>query len=128
MGPSFRLAPLKPGAALRHFLIAMAAVPEWAPRGEDHLLRSTSVVTRIDYGPARIAWKTFDDAATETLRLAFKPAPVLATGVSIEERDSLGAEGYTARPPRSGGFLVQVRHSGGGEVIVAASDGSPVSK
>ncbi len=113
------------GDYIRHFLIAMAAVPEWAPRSEDHLLRSTSIVTRIDYGPARVAWKTFDDAATETLRLAFKPTRVVATGVPIEERESLGADGYTERPLPSGGFLVRVRHSGGGEVIVAASHARP---
>jgi hypothetical protein len=116
------------GDYIRHFLVAMAAVPEWAPRSEDHLLRSTSVVTRIEYRPSRVAWKTFDDAATETLRLAFKPTLVAATGAPMQERESLDADGYTQRPLRSGGFLVRVRHSGGGEVIVAAGDGSVVPK
>ena len=107
------------GDYIRHFLVAVAAVPEWAPRREDHLLRSTSVVTHIDYGRARVAWRTFDDAATETLRLAFKPTRVLAAGAPIGERERLDADGYTEKAMRSGGFVVQVRHSGGGEVIVS---------
>jgi hypothetical protein len=48
------------GDYIRHFLVAMAAVPEWAPRGENHLLRSTSVVSRIDYGQRRVAWTTYN--------------------------------------------------------------------
>lgn len=54
------------GDYIRHFLVAMAAVPDWAPRREDHLLRSTSVVTHIDYSPARVSWTTFDNEASET--------------------------------------------------------------
>jgi hypothetical protein len=109
------------GDYIRHFLVAMAAVPDWAPRREDHLLRSTSVVTRVDYAPSRVAWRTFDDDSSETLRLTFAPASVVFAGAPIERRASLDAEGYTVRPLRSGGFLVQVRHSGRGEVIVSGA-------
>ena len=107
------------GDYIRHFLVAMAAVPEWAPRSENHLLRSTSVVTHVDYGPTRVAWTTFDAEATETLRLTFRPTSVLAAGAPVAKRESLDADGYTERPLGSGGFLVQVRHSGGGAVIVS---------
>ena len=86
------------GDYIRHFLVAMAAVPEWAPRRENHLLRSTSVVTHIDYGPTRVAWTTFDSEASETLRLTFRPTSVLAAGVPIAKRYSLKADGYTERP------------------------------
>jgi hypothetical protein len=109
------------GDYIRHFLVAMAAVPEWAPRGEDHLLRSTSVVTRVEYRPLRVAWTTFDRESSETLRLTFRPTSVLAAGATILKRDSLNADGYTERPLDSGGFVVRVRHSGGGEVIVSGS-------
>ncbi len=107
------------GDYIRHFLVAMAAVPAWAPRSEDHLLRSTSVVTHIDYGTTRVAWTTFDSEASETLRLTFRPTSVLAAGVPIAKHESLTSDGYTERPLGSGGFLVRVRHSGGGEVIVS---------
>jgi hypothetical protein len=111
------------GDYIRHFLIAMAAVPQWAPRGENHMLRSTSVVSHIDYRPSRVVWSTFDAEADDTLRLAFRPKSVRANGVLIPRRDTLvgsDTSGYTERPVGSGDFLVRVRHSGR-EVTVSAS-------
>ena len=43
----------------RNFNWAMAALPELAPRGEDHLLRSTSVVRRVSYRRRAVAYRTF---------------------------------------------------------------------
>ncbi|HZU81268.1 MAG TPA: hypothetical protein VE987_00045, partial [Polyangiaceae bacterium] len=43
------------GDYIRHFLLAMGAVPEWAPSDETHLLRSTSIVTHVEYGARRVA-------------------------------------------------------------------------
>jgi hypothetical protein len=109
------------GDYIRHFLVAMAAVPEWAPRGEDHLLRSTSLVDAIEYTPSRVAWTTFDDSSTDTLRLTFRPTSVLVRGTRLPERDAASADGYTQQALPSGGFLVRVRHSGGGVVVVKAA-------
>jgi hypothetical protein len=36
---------------IRHFLAGMASVPEWSPPGEDHLLRSSSMVGKVSYAP-----------------------------------------------------------------------------
>ena len=108
------------GDYIRHFLVAMAAVPEWAPRAEDHLLRSTSIVRRIDYDDRRIVWTTFDSSSEETLRLTFRPASVRVAGASIPRRSLLDGDGYEERPLPSGGFLVRVRHSAPGEIVVSA--------
>jgi hypothetical protein len=107
------------GDYIRHFLVAMAAVPDWAPHGQDHLLRSTSLVTHVDYAAARVAWTDFDPDATDTLRLTFRPKSVRLAGVAVPRREALDADGYTERPLGSGGFLVRVRHSGAGEVVVS---------
>jgi hypothetical protein len=106
------------GDYIRHFLMAMAAVPDWAPRREDHLLRSTSIVGHIEYGPGRVRWKTFDAAAEETLRLTFRPTTVLVDGVRLDERRVLDSDGYSERPLAGGGFLVHVRHTAGREIVV----------
>jgi hypothetical protein len=108
------------GDYIRHFLVAMAAVPDWAPRTEDHLLRSTSIVRHIDYGPGQIAWTTFDAESEETLRLTFRPVRVLSSGVPISRRTALDGDGYTDRPLASGGFLVRVRHSRAARVVLKA--------
>jgi hypothetical protein len=106
------------GDYMRHFLVAMGAVPEWAPARESHLLRSTSVVTRVDYGSSRIGWTTFDDDATETLRLVAWPASVTLGGARLDERDDLDGEGFVAEPLAEGGVVVRVRHTRPGEVVV----------
>src|SRR5580704_16258248 len=62
------------GDYIRHFMVAISAVPEWAPSHENHLLRSTSVVTEVDYAQAsRVSWATFDAEAIDTLRLSARP-------------------------------------------------------
>jgi hypothetical protein len=109
------------GDYIRHFLVAMAAVPDWAPRREDHLLGSTSIVRHVDYGPRRVAWTTFDASAEETVRLTFRPTRILAAGIPIPMRKTLDADGYTEHPLASGGYLVRVRHSGLGDVVVSGN-------
>ena len=36
----------------RSFMWALGAIPDYAPVGQDHLLRSSSVVQKITYGPS----------------------------------------------------------------------------
>jgi len=107
------------GDYIRHFMVAMAAVPDWAPAHENHILRSTSIVTEVDYAKAtRLSWATFDADATDTIRLAFPPASVVAGGVPLEEREDLADAGYVMRMLPSGDSIVRVRHRAPGEVVV----------
>jgi hypothetical protein len=65
---------------IRHFLSGLGSVPEWAPPGKNHLLRSTSIVRSVYYRPEEVGYEVFDDASTEVLRLGFSPARVWADG------------------------------------------------
>ncbi len=109
------------GDYIRHFLVAMAAVPDWAPPGEDHLLRSSSIAATIEYTPDRVEWTTFDDAATDTLRVTFEPTLVTAGGKSLPRRARLDGDGYTEQPLDSGGYLVRVRHGANAVIVSTAS-------
>jgi len=102
----------------RSFVWAMGAVPEFAPRGEDHLLRSTAVVQTITYGAQAIEYRTFDDAATEVLRLTFRPASITAGGVPLSLRDSLGDDAYTVRDLPGGDHEIRLRHVRSGQVRI----------
>jgi hypothetical protein len=106
------------GDYIRHFLVAMGAVPEWAPAKEDHLLRSTSIVTRIEYGRSGVKWVTFDADATDTLRLAAQPSAVTDAGVPLARREDLRDAGYVVQAIAPGGWLVRVRHRSPGEIAV----------
>ena len=86
------------GDYIRHIIAGMGAVPEWAPEGQNHLLRSTSIVTDIAYEGARVRYRVFDAGAVDVLRLAFRPARVLAGGKPLAERKDLAAEGWTFDP------------------------------
>ncbi|HEY4015192.1 MAG TPA: hypothetical protein VGM06_17735 [Polyangiaceae bacterium] len=109
------------GDYIRHFLVAMAAVPEWAPPHENHLLRSTSVVSHVDYAPDEVSWTTFDADATETLRLVSRPESVTAGDEPLLERETLDDEGYVVQPLASGDMVVHVRHTTPGRVVVTTS-------
>jgi hypothetical protein len=43
-------------------MAGVAAISEWAPAGEDHLVGSSSVVTAVAYAPGSVRYRTFDDA------------------------------------------------------------------
>ncbi|MDG6980750.1 MAG: hypothetical protein JRN51_06495, partial [Nitrososphaerota archaeon] len=59
---------------IRNVAATIGAIPELAPSGEDHLLRSTSVVKRISYASQKVEYETCDLEAREVLSLSFKPA------------------------------------------------------
>jgi hypothetical protein len=104
------------GDYVRHYLRAMAAAPELAPDDGDHVLRSTSVVARMSYAPNKIVYTTFDQGATELVRLTSKPKRVSAAGAAIAEQPELSAGGtgdgwsWQALAPGKGGLL-RVRHT-----------------
>ena len=58
------------GDYVRHYLRAMASLPELAPNNQDHLLRTSSVIQHIEYSPARITYRKFDARSVERLKLA----------------------------------------------------------
>lgn len=88
---------------------ALGALPQLAPRGETHVLASTSVIQDVAYDRGRVAYRTFARRAVEVLRLPFRPARVLADGRSLPLQHALTAPGYTIA--RTGGdWVVRVRH------------------
>jgi len=109
------------GDYLGAFSEAMGALPELAPRGESHLLHSTSVVQRISYSAAGIRYRTFDSSSVDTLRLSFRPARVLAGGEPVAHRASTRGEGYVIRALRGGDFLLRIRRDTARTVAVLRS-------
>jgi hypothetical protein len=78
----------------RRMMDAFWAVPEWAPADESHLLGSSSIVTRINYGKGSVTYSTFDPQATEVLRINFVPEFVTAHGKILPRRKNLDQEGF----------------------------------
>jgi hypothetical protein len=93
----------------------MGAIPEFSPVGENHLLRSSSVVQHVEYGDRHIRYRTFDEDATEVLRLTFHPSRVTANGVLLRERPDLNEPGWTF-DVKTG--VVRVRHERAQDIVV----------
>jgi hypothetical protein len=98
------------GDYLRSFNWAMAAMPELAPKRQDHLLGSSSVVRSVTYGRRSLAYRTFDPKSSETLRLSYRPQKITAGTDVLPVRDDLAGDGYVVRPLGGGDFVVRVRH------------------
>jgi len=65
------------GDYVRHYLRAMAAAPELAPDDQNHLLRSSSIIKQISYGPDAITYTKFDAQSRERFKLgAWEPKSI----------------------------------------------------
>ncbi len=99
-----------------HFIDGMAAMPELAPADADHMLRSTSVIQKIDYQPYRVSYLAFDATGSQTLRLTFEPREVLASGTPLSHQEDLGDQPGWTFDSRSN--VLRVRAGTGNVVIV----------
>ena len=100
------------GDYLQYVSQALGALPALAPRGQDHVLASTSVVQRVHYGHRTVAYRTFDTDARETLRLAYRPTRIESGGRTLPLEHALGSPGYTVHATGDGDFVVRIAHHG----------------
>ena len=110
---------------IRHFMEGIAAVPEWAPAGENHLLRTNSVIQKIKYSDKQIAYQTYDAKAREVLRLASKPSSIMVNGTAVKETKNEGTDGWVWQPLSKGGIL-RINHTKGSNVSINLSTGKKV--
>jgi hypothetical protein len=103
------------GDYIRHFMEGLAAVPGWAPAGENHLLNSTSVVQQITYDPKEIRFRTFDDTGSAVLRLVTKPEKVISGNKNLPEVKDMQQPGWTWEALDKGGIL-RMNYSGSPEI------------
>jgi hypothetical protein len=89
---------------LRSFNWGMALLPELAPKRQNHLLGSSSVVQAVTYARNRVTYRTFKASAEDVLRLRFRPTRVVADGVALSTGD------YSVQPAGGGDYVVRVRH------------------
>ncbi|MBD0260985.1 MAG: hypothetical protein ICV83_35135, partial [Cytophagales bacterium] len=103
---------------IKHFMEGLAAVPEWAPAGEDHLLRSVSAVRQIAYTAGGVRFRTYDDTGKAVLRLSAKPKAVRVAGKALPEGKAAKAGAWTWEPLGKGG-VVRLHYTGGSEVEIS---------
>ncbi|MBI5834064.1 MAG: hypothetical protein HZB16_17355 [Armatimonadetes bacterium] len=104
------------GECPRMFYHAFAAMPEWAPPGEDHILYSAGVLADVAYAPGEVRYTARDAVGTEYLRLTFLPATVTLDGAPLQRS---GTDGWQARDLGGGDYALTVRHARAGQVRLA---------
>ena len=105
------------GDYVRHYIRAMASAPWLAPCDADHLLRTSSVVTNIEYGASLVSYTLFDSGSLDVLRMTAKPKRVLANGRLLKELRALDREGWTWQDLEKGGVLC-IRQDQGRKVVI----------
>jgi len=112
-------------ASLDYVLAAMGWMPaEFGASRENHIMRTTSVVTSVVYAKGSVTYSTFDApvGSVDVLRLAFVPASVTAGGLALPLRTNLSANGYTTRTLGNGDCIVSLRHDGQNNIAVVGPD------
>jgi len=104
---------------------AMAWTPElFAPKRENHILRSTSVVNHVVYEKNRIEYTTFDapDNTVDVLRLSFAPTSVTADGKPLAALPRLNRNGYTITTLPDGDRILRIRHDQYRSIVIAGTE------
>ncbi|MGZ5518052.1 MAG: malectin domain-containing carbohydrate-binding protein [Limisphaerales bacterium] len=110
---------------LRFLLETMAWLPEeLGANRENHIMRSSAVVTSVVYGQGRVEYSTFDAPAKtlDVLRLAFVPKEIRGDDRTLHARHDLKSNGYTVKRLPNGDALVNIRHDGVMHIVVTGND------
>jgi len=106
------------GEGPRMFYRVFAAIPEWAPVKENHLLYSTSVIKDITYNPQQVVYTALQATGTDYLRLSFKPTAITLNGKEIQDEDGVGKNNYTLKELGNGDYALQVNRTSAGKLVI----------
>lgn len=110
------------GDYIRHFMTSLGAIPEWAPKGQNHLLKTTSLIRSITYDAAGVRYSTADSASIEVLKLDFAPRTVTVDNVVLLQRQQLDQPGWTFD---SATMVLRVRHDSGTHIGISKPQAIP---
>jgi len=105
------------GDYIRHYIRAMAAAPQLAPAGSNHLLKTSSIVKNIAYKPDAINYVIFDQSSHEIFRLISKPSKILVNGKILAFTEEENAQGWSWQNLEKGGILT-IRQQTGNKVDI----------
>ena len=101
------------------FYHVFAAIPEWAPAGENHILYSASILKDVTYSEKSVKYTATQKAGTDYLRLSFKPSAITVNGKKVSMLSDKSEEGYTLKEMGNGDFSVTLKRIRAGKVVVS---------
>ncbi len=109
------------GDYIRHFMTGMAAVPEWTPANQTHLLRSSSVVQNISYGTNSVNYTTYNANSVEVLHVNFNPVTITVDGIVLPQRADLNQPGWTLDAATK---TLKIYHNSGTQISISDNTSS----
>lgn len=106
------------GEGPRMFYHALAAVPEWAPPAENHILYSTEVLKDVSYFTTKISYFATGNRGTDYLRTSFEPGKITLNGKQILKQSTLNKQGYTIRKLPDEGWAIIISRLKAGAVAI----------
>ena len=106
------------GEAPRMFYHALAAIPEWVPAGENHILYSEGILKNVVYMDKKIQYTATADDGVEYLKLAFKPTKITLNGTPVLLRADSNQNGYSLKPLGDGDNAVIIKRKGRGNIVI----------
>ncbi|TKK65133.1 hypothetical protein FC093_20935 [Ilyomonas limi] len=106
------------GEGPRMFYHVFAAIPEWAPAHENHILYSENVLKDIRYSDKKVMYTALQKKGIDYVRLSFKPMVITLDGKKISPGSKAGSESYTLRELGNGDYALQVNRLKAGKVVI----------
>lgn len=106
------------GEGPRMFYHAFAAIPEWAPPGEDHILYSEGILKEVRYSKGKTEYTATGGKGTEFIRLAYKPAGITLNKKALNRITSSESEGFILKELGKGDYSLQIVRKAGGRVVI----------
>ena len=100
------------------FYPALAAVPEWAPPGENHILYSEGLLKNVLYQDKKIQYNATAADGIEYLRLAFKPGKITLNGTPVLLHKDVKQQGYILKELGNGDYAVTIKRTSMGNIII----------
>jgi hypothetical protein len=107
------------GECPRMFYPALAAVPEWAPSRENHILYSAGILKDVQYAEKKVQYSALADNGVEFLRLSFRPSKVMVSGKEISSGKILLPDGYVLKKLGKGDYSLTIKHSKPCDVLIS---------
>jgi hypothetical protein len=107
------------GECPRMFYQAFAAVPEWAPPRENHILYSEGIIRSVHYAAEEVKYNAAAENGVEFLRLSFRPDRISVNGKEISEGKELLPDAYLLKKLGNGDYSLTIKHTASGDVLIS---------
>lgn len=107
------------GEGPRMFYHVFAAIPEWAPAKENHILYSAGVLKDVHYKSNEITYTPTIARGSEYLKTTFLPSKITVSGKLISLSNDSNKQGYTVRELENGDYALTILRTIKGQVVIS---------